>query len=119
MILQLNNKEMAALVLHMSIMRKNVRKGFKSNYGNDSKKVIASYDEVKNTVATALETTHEDDSCYLHFNIKEVDMLFSFLEFYVMQLHDTLDFKKISSEDNEQIECLKMIKSKTEELKAA
>lgn len=120
MIIQLEKKEIAALTLHMSIMRKNVRKGFKSNYGRDSKDYIASYDEVKNTIAKELENMGEnEDSCYFHFNIREIDMLFSFLDFYVNEVDLVINLEKLSQEDKEQMKYLSSIKDKVIECKAA
>lgn len=119
MILQLEKNEMAALVLHMSIMRKNVRKGFKSNYGSQSKEVLKSYDEVKNTVIKQLEGLEEDPGCMVfHFNILEINMLHSFLGFYMAELNK-LELNKMNEIDLEQINCLGTIQEKVEECKAA
>lgn len=120
MILQLEKNEMAALVLHMSIMRKNIRKGFKSNYGTEFKLYLNSYDEVKVTVTEALEGLNEQDGHFIfNFNIREIDMIFSFLEFYIMQLHALVDLNKVNEVDSEQIGYLTTIKEKAKECKAA
>lgn len=120
MILQLEKNEMAALVLHMSIMRKNIRKGFKSNYGTEFKVYLNSYDEVKVTVSEALEGMSEKSSHFIfNFNIREIDMIFSFLEFYIMQLHELVDLEKVNEVDSKQIGYLTNIKEKAKECKAA
>lgn len=116
MILQLDKKEMASLTLHMSLMRKSVRKGFKSNYGSEAKGILESYDEVKSTVAQELEKDVEQT--ILHFNIKEIDMLHSFLIFYIKELHK-FEVEKLNEVDLEQIQSLESIKEKVEECKAA
>lgn len=117
MILQLERNEMAALVLHMSIMRKSVRKGFKSNYGSRSKEVLSSYDEVKNTVTQELEVFEGDTGhIVFHFNILEIDMLHSFLSFYTKELHK-FELDKINGTDLEQIKSLESIQEKVEECK--
>lgn len=119
MILQLEKNEMAALVLHMSIMRKNIRKGFKSNYGTEFKVYLNSYDEVKLTVTEALEGMNEQDNHFtFNFNIREIDMIFSFLDFYIMQLHELVDLDKVNEVDSEQIQYLTTIKEKAKECKA-
>lgn len=111
---------MVALVLHMSIMRKNIKKGFKSNYGTEFKLYLNSYDEVKVTVTEALEGLKEQDGHFIfNFNIREIDMIFSFLEFYIMQLHELVDLEKINGIDSEQIRDLTTIKEKAKDCKAA
>ncbi len=115
MLIRLEKKEVGALLLHMSIMRKNVRKGFKSNYKGDSKSVLASYDEVKNTLTQVLESDSNDWND-LHFNIKEVEMLHSFLEFYTKEIDRTFLDKKISVEDQQQIDSLHEVKIKVDEM---
>jgi len=115
MIIRLEQKEMGALLLHMSIMRKNVRKGFKSNYKGDSKKVLKSYDEVKETLTQALESNGTSWSD-LHFNIKEVEMLHSFLSFYTKEIDRTFLDKKLSVEDQQQIDSLHEVKIKVDEM---
>lgn len=119
MILSLNKKEMAALTLHMYIMRKNVRKGFKSNYGSQAKSVLSSFDDVKNTTAQALEGMGEEESNHtFNYNINEIDMLHSFLSFYLIETRKEFSEQDLNSEDQEQINCLESIKSKVEHLKA-
>lgn len=85
MLLVLNKEEMAILIFHMSLMRKNVRKGFKSNLGKTYKEALFTYDKIKETVNEALESSEEFDQT-LDFEIKEIDMLLSFLEFYINEL---------------------------------
>lgn len=120
MILSLNHKEMASLVLHMSIMRKNVRKGFKKNYGKDSKETLASYDEVKETIIHTLEGMEEHQGEKdLHFNIKDINMLLSFLEFYIPKVEEEIKLIEMKEEDKDQMECLKNIKEKLDILKVA
>lgn len=118
MILELNKKEMAALTLHMSIMRKNVRKGFKSNYGSLAKSVLSSYDDVKNTTAQALEGLEGQEKHTFNYNIKEIDMLHSFLSFYLIETEKEFSSHDLKEEDKEHLTCLEQIKSKVEYLKS-
>lgn len=120
MILRIEQQETGTLLLHMAIMRKSVRKGFKKNYGSNSIEVLRSYDEVKETLINVLER----DNCAawydLHFNIKEVEMLHSFLDFYTKELQKTFDnAPKISEEDTQQIQALNNIKIKVDEMMVA
>jgi len=46
--LELNQFELSTLLLHMNVMRNNVKKGFKSNYGSaEGKRMIKVFDEIK------------------------------------------------------------------------
>lgn len=121
MILRLIKPEIGALLLHMSIMRKNVRKGFKTNYGSKAKETLASYDEVKQTLINVLEDQENAaEWTDLHFNIKEVEMLHSFLDFYTKEINKTFeDVKKLGSDDQEQIAALNNVKTKVDEMMVA
>lgn len=125
MILLMQQKEMATLLLHMTIMRKNVRQGFKKNYGTkEGKEVLASYDEVKTTLSEILKLEEEagevlEGPQVLHFNIKEIEMLDSFLTFYNKEVNESLGDKNIHQKDREQIDTLKEIKEQLDEVRAA
>ncbi|MCM3708578.1 hypothetical protein M3205_23325 [Cytobacillus firmus] len=120
MILNISKVEMAILVVHMSAMRQNVRKGFKSNYGRkEGKEVLASYDEVKLAFQQAIEGLEEDHQAVdLHFNIKEVNMLHSFVSWYAAELELTFEAagKKAGEEDQKQIDSLNEIKRRIEKV---
>lgn len=120
MILNISKVEMAILVVHMSAMRQNVRKGFKSNYGKkEGKEVLASYDEVKLVFQQAIEGLEEDNQAVdLHFNIKEVNMLHSFVSWYAAELELTFEAagKKAGEEDQKQIDTLNEIKKRIEKV---
>jgi hypothetical protein len=117
MILRIEQPETGTLLLHMAIMRKSVRKGFKKNYGSNSIEVLRSYDEVKETLIRVLEVDNAAAWYDLHFNIKEVEMLHSFLDFYTKELQNTFDnAPKISKEDTQQIQALNNVKTKVNEM---
>lgn len=120
MILNFNKVEMAILVVHMSAMRQNVRKGFKSNYGRkEGKEVLASYDEVKSAFQQAIEGLEDDSQAVdLHFNIKEVNMLHSFVSWYAAELELTFEAagKKAGEEDQKQIDTFNEIKNRIEKV---
>lgn len=117
MILRMNQPEVASTVLHMAIMRKSVRNGFKRNYKERSKEMVASFDEVKDTMEKALVDLNEN-SCHemdLHFNVKEVDMLESFLAFYLPKMESYKE--SFMEQDYEQLEHLQSIAEKLKELR--
>lgn len=120
MILNISKVEMAILVVHMSAMRQNVRKGFKSNYGRkEGKEVLASYDEVKLAFQQAIEGLEDDSQAVdLHFNIKEVNMLHSFVSWYAAELELTFEAagKKAGEEDQKQIDTFNEIKNRIEKV---
>lgn len=120
MILNINKVEMAVLVVHMSAMRQNVRKGFKSNYGRkEGKEILISYDEVKSAFQQAIEGLEEDHQAIdLHFNIKEVNMLHSFVTWYAAELELTYEAagKKAGEEDQKQIDMFNEIKNRVEKV---
>lgn len=121
MILKANKLELAVLILHMSIMRKNIKKGFKSNYKSDKgKEVLTSFDSVKTTLQEGFEALeHEMNELDLHFNIVEVNTLSSFIDWYINEVDLTFEAagKKVKQADKEQMDLLKEIQSKIEEMK--
>lgn len=115
MILNLNKTEMAVLLLHFSLMRKSARNTFKRNYGKQSKEMLSSFDEIKDNLELAIEEEKEKET--FHFNIKEINMLHSFLESYIGKLESTLQATgKVEYEDQKQIDCLRDIQERTQKL---
>ncbi|MBG9585540.1 hypothetical protein [Cytobacillus firmus] len=120
MILNISKVEIAILVVHMAAMRQNVRKGFKSKYGRkEGKEVLVSYDEVKSALQQAIDGLKEDHQAVdLHFNIKEVNMLHSFVSWYAAELEFPFEAtgKKAGEEDQKQIDTFKEIKKRIEKV---
>lgn len=120
MILNISKVEMAILVVHMSAIRQNMRKVLKSNYGKkEGKELLASYDEVKSAFQQAIEGIEEDRQAVdLHFNIKEVNMLHSFISWYAAELELTFEAagKKVGEEDQLQIDTFNEIKNRIEKV---
>lgn len=116
MIINLNKSEIAVLLFHMSLTRKNVRNGFKSNYKGKHKEVLNSFDEVKNTLESTvndLEVMDNVEVMEFNYNINEINMIDSFLKWYIVKLEKTLKATgNIVDEDKKQIEVLKDIKKK-------
>lgn len=93
MILKVKRLEIAVLVLHMSIMRKNIKRGFKSNYGRDEgEEVFRSFESVKTNLGTAFTALEDDNKeTELHFNAIEVNTLSSFVDWYTVEVEVTLE----------------------------
>lgn len=119
MILRINEQEVATVVLHMAIMRKNVRNGFKRNYKEQAKEMIASFDEVKKDMEKALEqfSIVSLDEIDLHFNKREIDMLEGFLGFYVPEVEKLQN--SLTEHDIEQLWHMKGIQEKLEGLRVS
>lgn len=118
MILELNRVEMAVLSVNMAALRKNVRKGFKSNFGKqEGQEKLEIYDEIKTALNNGIEQTEEEEQeRELHFNKNEIDMLNDFVPWYLLELESTYEEagKKIKGEDKKVIETLQTIKEKIE-----
>lgn len=121
MILKTSRLEIAVLILHMSIMRKNVKKGFKSNYGKDEgKEILQSFDSVKATLEASFKVLEDDGKeTELHFNVVEVNTLSSFVDWYTAELEVTFEAagRKIPEADQRNINTLKEIKDKIDQTK--
>lgn len=99
MILNLDNTEIAVLLLHMSISRRNVSRGLKKTYNaRRLKEIMNSYDEVIKTLEETVDD-EDKDRHILHFNIREIDMVEAFLKWYTVNLKDTL--KKANNKNEE------------------
>lgn len=116
MIVRLNKAEIAVLLLHMTITRKNVRNGFKHIGKTRHKEVMNSYDEIKNTLEVNiehLEHIEEQEQVIFNFNINEINMINLFLNWYVASLKDLLiEAGKYVGEDERQVQLMHEIHSK-------
>lgn len=116
MILVINQKESAALTLHMSVMRKSYRNLFKSRYKARRVELEKIYDYLLGLSKEALESKLE--LFELHLNIRDLEMLCEVLRSY------TDKFKKevghaLKSEDLEQINILDQLHARCKGLIAA
>lgn len=125
MIIRLKHLDIGILCLHMAMMRQNVRKGFKSNYGKaEGKERLALFDEVKGALEFELNQQFnniEEDPNKIKqffFDGNELMMISSFLDFYIDKLEDTLQQAgKINEEDQGQLDSLRLTKSQLDHLK--
>ncbi|WP_313799093.1 hypothetical protein [Cytobacillus sp.] len=105
-ILLFNRVELATLVLHMNIMRHNIKKGFKSNYGrSEGKEKLNVYDGIKERLGSDLEG---EEKGFYEFEIDEVEMnmLHSFLNWYVEEIKLSAEDQGADIEKDEQIKIL-------------
>lgn len=113
MILVINEKESAALTLHLSIMRKPYRNLIKSRYKARRNDLNKSYDYILSTVKNALESQNEANE--VHLNIIDLEVLCEFLNSYTSKLAK-FDLKDM---DLEQLEIMKGLHLRCQELMAA
>lgn len=109
--LTLERPELAILVLHMNLMRKSIRKGFKANYGHsEGRSMLNVFDGLK----TLFENELTDDLGDICFNLEEPQnvMLQSFMNWYVVEVKLSAEIKGENIEQNEQISILESINNK-------
>lgn len=113
--LQLNKPELAMLLLHMSIMRLTIKKGLKSNYGLlEGRKKVKIYDSIKKVISAHYEDIEEleIEHCNIDLNAEQVDMLSSFMNWYVQELKLSAEDEGYKHEGNETLKILETIKEK-------
>jgi hypothetical protein len=107
----LERSELAILVLHMNIMRKPIKKGFKANYGHfESRKQLKIYDGLKERFET--ELNEEIDPILFVLTEPELNMLHSFINWYVQEIQKSAGVQQADITKDEQIEILVSIQNK-------
>jgi hypothetical protein len=107
----LERSELAILVLHMNIMRKPIKRGFKSNYGHfEGRKKLKEYDELKEMFMNELQ--ENNDPVTFDLNNLELNMLQSFLNWYVLEIKISAETQGANVEKDEQIVILDDINKK-------
>ncbi len=85
----LENKEVATLLFHMSVMRKSVKKGFKKTYGlMKHKTYIKTYDSIVEKLKSI--ASDEGETYNLQLDDQEDEMFQNFLKWYVAELEKNL-----------------------------
>jgi hypothetical protein len=111
----LERSELAVLVLHMNIMRKPIKKGFKSNYGHfEGRNKLKEYDEIKELFMNELKENTEPVTFDL--NNQKLNMLQSFLNWYVLEIKISAESQGADVEKDEQIVILDDINNKVNAL---
>jgi hypothetical protein len=113
--IELERSELAILVLHMNVMRKPIKKGFKSNYGHfEGRKMIKKYDEVKERFENELKEESHLESEVLPFVLidDEINMLSSFLTWYVEEIQKSAKQQGAKTNEDEQVMILVEVNQK-------
>lgn len=107
--MKLTSEELVLLVLHLNLMRKAVKKGFKKTYGLfGHKEKLKVYDEILEYIS---ELDLEQDQ-ELQLSDEHHDMLVSFLVWYLKELEKGMDVK-----DETQVNALETLKGIAEKTK--
>lgn len=103
----LENKEVATLLFHMSVMRQAVKKGFKKTYGLlKHKTYIKTYDSIVEKLKSI--ASNEGETYNLQLDDQEDEMFQNFLKWYVGELEKDLG-DQVTDEQEEGLLVLKKI----------
>lgn len=110
MILVINQKESATLVLNLGIMRKSYKKLFKRDYKARREVLIQSYDYILEMAKEALESENEANE--VHLDELDVEVLCAVLSSYI----DKLGEIDLNEEMIEQLQIIKELELRCKEL---
>jgi hypothetical protein len=115
----LERSEFAILVLHMNMMRKAIKKGFKSNYGLlEGRKQIKLYDSIKERFESELKEHPEEelelqnDAIDFVLIDDEINMISSFMTWYLEEIKKSAKGQGVMTNKDEQISILLDINEK-------
>lgn len=92
-------------------MRENIKKGFKANYGLiEAKKKMSIYDELTNILSNDFEGS-EQEKVVIVLNDEKIDMLHSFINWYVSEIEASADLENVNIDKTEHIMGLKRIRN--------
>lgn len=112
MIIFIEEKEAAALTLHMSVMRKSFRNIIKKQHTSERASFMTSYDYLLDESKKALEgqyTAYE-----LHMNIKDLEILHAFLKAYIAKAEKENEVAQ-SDDLKEHLDALSTVREKANE----
>lgn len=112
MIIFINEKEAAALTLHMSVMRKSFRNLLKRQFKAEQKEFQYSYDYIHDEARKALEG--EYNAYALNMNIKDLEILKAFLDAYIVKTVRENEMAQIE-ELKEHLDVLSGVRNKANE----
>lgn len=109
----LNQLEEATLLLHMTAIRKNVKKGFKKAYeSQEAKQNLMIYDKVIESLKSSC--LGESAATVYYFESEEINMILSFLNFYIPELKGLLAAAPQTPENLRELNALNDIREQIE-----
>lgn len=112
MIIFIEEKEAAALTLHMSVMRKSFRNLIKKQHASERESFMTSYDYLLDESKKALEGQYM--AYELNMNIKDLEILHAFLKAYIAKAEKENEQAQIS-DFKEHLEVLSNVRDKANE----
>lgn len=107
-IIMLDQSDLAILILHLNTMRNSIKKGLKRNYGAfEGKKKLKVFDDMKNLFSETFEQENENGT---ELDIDQLDMIQSFIEWYIEELCLEAEDEGIDYKENESIQALERVK---------
>jgi competence CoiA-like predicted nuclease len=107
-IITIEPSDLAILILHLHTMRNSIKKGLKRNYGAfEGKKKIKVFDEMKKLFSETFEQENENGT---ELNMDQLDMIQSFIEWYIEELYLEAEDEGIDYKENESILALERVK---------
>jgi hypothetical protein len=102
--LTLNGAQTEVLLVHLSVMRKNIRSVLKRNYGVfQGKRHLKVYDRIKERLEAKIELLTKDKHYPFLFSEEEVILLHSFLQVFFSKIKEEMDSKIKGSVDQEKV----------------
>lgn len=102
--LTLNGAQTEVLIVHLSVMRKNIKSVLKSNYGSfEGKRLLKVYDGIKNLLQAKLELLTKEKHYPFLLNKEEVVLLHSFLQVFFNEVTKEVNSKIKGSIDQEKV----------------
>ncbi|PAE09784.1 hypothetical protein CHI02_23260 [Niallia circulans] len=83
----LTRAETEVLIVHLHVMRKNIKTVLKRNYGNgEGKRLLKVYDKVKDELKDKLKFLEAEKGFPFVFNREEIDLIYSFLQIFFQKI---------------------------------
>ncbi|MEM5592077.1 hypothetical protein AAHH67_10680 [Niallia circulans] len=83
----LTGAETEVLIVHLHVMRKNIKTVLKHNYGNgEGKRLLKVYDKVKDELKDKLKFLEAEKGFPYVFNREEIDLIYSFLQIFFQKI---------------------------------
>lgn len=119
----LTGSQTEVLLVHMHVMRKNIKKVLKANYGaKEGKRLLKVYDSIKEALKEPYELMEADTTYPFSFDEEQMEMLQSFLKAFMEKFEEelknkvTLKAEKEQAKEHMQFPLLLEVQNKVNEL---
>lgn len=114
--MQFTDKELGTLIFHMGIMRTEIKKVLKRNYGFfEWRNKMSCYDSISQMLIDQVEQKGQCSSYSIKFSDEQAAMLHSFLSFYTQELKQQAERENIDYKENKALQLLESVLQKIEE----